>query len=122
MKNLLTMSLLALLCLSVTSAVAPAADRMVYSIVANPGMTNFSFAGEDFTVVTTQRLEINFEGITASRVWGFIIPLDGYSIELVKFIWVSAGHDPLTLHEGILGGRRWCFDSDNVTGHNEKLE
>jgi hypothetical protein len=121
MKNLLKIALLALLCLSTTSAPAPA-ERMLYSIVVNPGMTQFSFAGENFTVVTTQRLEINFEGITASRVWGFILPLDGFSIDLVKFIWTSAGNNPITLHEGILSGRRWFFDSDNVTGHNEKLE
>ncbi len=121
MKNLLKIALLALLCLSTTSMPVPA-ERVLYSIVIQPGMTNFAFAGESFTVVTTQRLEISFDGITANRVWGSILPLDGYSIQLVKFIWTTAGPNPLTLHEGILGGRRWCFDSDNVTGHNEKLE
>jgi len=122
MKNLLKIVLLALLCLSTTSATAPAGDRMLYSIVVEPGMTQFSFAGEDFTVVTTQRLEVNFEGITANRVWGFIVPLDGYSIDPVKFIWTSAGNNPITLYEGMLGGHLWRFDSNNVTGHNEKLE
>lgn len=120
MKNLLATAMLALVCLGLAGPAA-AGDRMFYSIVVDPGMTEFSYAGESFTVVTTQRLEINFEGITANRVWGFLLPLDGYNLDQVKFIWTSAGHDPLTLHEGVLGGRRWFFDSNNVTGHNEKL-
>lgn len=118
MKNLLATATLALLCLGFAGS---AAAGVFYTIVVQPGMTEFSYAGESFTVVTTQRLEINFEGITANRVWGYLLPLDGYNLDLVKFIWTSAGHDPLTLHEGILGGRRWFFDSNNVTGHNEKL-
>ncbi len=121
MKNLLKIASLALFCLIATSALAPA-EGPLYTIVVDPGMTHFSFAGEDFTVVTTQRLEISFEGITPARVWGYLQPLDGYSIEQVKFIWTSAGNDPITLHDGVLSGRRWRFNSDNVTGHNEKLE
>ncbi|MBM4117182.1 hypothetical protein FJ251_05465 [bacterium] len=118
MKNLLAAGILALLCLGLA---LPATAAVIYSIVIQPGMTEFAYAGESFTVVTTQRLEINFEGITPSRVWGFITPLDGYNADLVKFIWTTAGHNPLTLHDGVLGGRRWVFDSNNVTGHNEKL-
>lgn len=122
MKNLLVVAALALVCLGLAGPVAAGDRAIVFTIVVEPGMTDFTHAGESFTVVTTQRLEINFEGITPHRVWGFLLPLDGYNLDPVKFIWTTAGNDPLTLHEGVLGGRRWFFDSNNVTGHNEKFD
>ena len=122
MKSPIKIALLALMILGLFSTSGLAGDRIFYSIVVMPGMTEFSYAGESFVVVTTQKLQIDFDGITATRVWGSITPLDGYNLGVVKFVWTSGGNDPITLHQGILGGRSWNFDSDNVTGHNEKLD
>lgn len=91
-------------------------------ILVDPGMVEFTVEGESFLVVTTQHLSIEFDGVRSDRVWGDLTPLDGPSFELIKFLWTSNGPDPITLHEGILAGRTWEFDSDNVTGHNEKFE
>lgn len=121
MKNLLSTASLVLLCLLIAGPAA-SDDRILYSIIVEPGMTQFSFAGEDFTVVTMQRLEIGFDGITPTRVWGIIRCLEGPNIGMIKFIWTSAGNASITLHDGLLTGRQWRFDSNNVTGHNEKFE
>ncbi|MCB1161938.1 MAG: hypothetical protein R3C71_04900 [Candidatus Krumholzibacteriia bacterium] len=121
MKTAMKISLLALLILGLFGSSSLAGDRIFYSILVQPGMTEFSFAGESFVVVTTQKLRIDFDGITSMRVWGSLTSMDG-ELGVVKFVWTSAGNNPITLHEGVLGGRTWNFDSDNVTGHNEKFD
>ncbi|MBN2172143.1 MAG: hypothetical protein JW819_12560 [Candidatus Krumholzibacteriota bacterium] len=92
----------------------------VYVVVIEPGMTEFEVGGEHFLMVTTQTVRITFQGISHTHVWGSLEPLDGYSSDLVKFLWLREPYNPITLHAGILGGRSWSFDSQDVTGHNEK--
>ncbi len=113
---------LALLIVGLLVAPKTHAELGDHVIELGPGMHEFELGGEDFLVVTTQNLRICFDGITPQRVWGALIPLDGWNLELVKFIWISDNFDLLTLHEGILAGREWRFDSDDVTGHNEKFD
>ena len=85
-------------------------------------MTEFKVGGQDFVVVTTQRLRIDFTGANENRVWGVIVPLDGFSNDMVKFLWTSYGPDPVTLFFAPLAGRTCEFDSNDVTGHNEKFD
>ena len=92
----------------------------IYVVVIEPGMTEFEVAGEGFLMVTTQTVRVVFEGVSHHHVWGSLEPLDGYSNDQVKFLWLREPGDPITLHEGILAGRTWGFDSQDVTGHNEK--
>ena len=89
-------------------------------IVVDPGETAFSMGGEDFLVITAERIRIQFNGITPERVYGFIQALEGTDERPVKLIWVSWGQSALTLYDNVLVGKASQFDSD-VTGHNEKI-
>ncbi len=123
MRNLLKISVLSLTFLALASTWAgPVAASNPFSTFVEPGMTEFKVGGETFIVVTTQRLRINFSGIQPYHVWGTMVPLDGVSSDVVKFMWMKSDGDPITLYFGALLGDQLCFDSEDVTGHNEKFD
>jgi hypothetical protein len=123
MRNLLKISVLSLAFLTLITAWPGRADASnPYSVLVEPGLTELKMGGEDFIVVSTQRLRINFSGIQPFHVWGSMVPLDGVSNDIVKFIWMRRNSDPITLHFGVLLGAQLNFDSEDVTGHNEKFD
>jgi hypothetical protein len=87
-----------------------------------PGMTQLEVSGEQYLVVTTTALRLYFDCVSDTRTIGRIQPLVPSNSDRVKLIWLSYGAEPLTLYDGNGGFREWRFDSDQVTGHNEKYE
>jgi hypothetical protein len=86
-----------------------------------PGLTEFETLGQSFLVICTQPLQISFQCVSEERVYGVITAMDGESLSEVKLVWVNYLDFPLTLAEGVAPGRSVFFDSDDVTGHNEKF-
>ncbi len=108
---------------SIGAAVTANADTNPLNvIILDPGYTEFTMAGQDFFCITPQRIRIHFDGISPHRVYGRVQLLGGATDSPVKLVWVSAGHEPLTLHDRILEVKFVRFDSDGVTGHNEKFD
>ncbi len=123
MRNLLKLSVLSLTFLALaTTWAGPLSASNPYSTVIEPGMTEFKMGGETFIIVTPQRLRINFSGIRSYRVWGTMVPLDDLSNDVVKFMWMRSGGDPVTLYFGVLLSDQLSFNSEDVTGHNEKSD
>lgn len=91
-------------------------------IILDPGYTEFTMGGQDFFCITPERIRVHFDGISPLRVYGRVHLLGETTDSPVKLVWVSAGHEPLTLHDHILEVKFVRFDSDGVTGHNEKLD
>ena len=84
------------------------------------GVTDFQVEGETFRVVTDHSLSIVFEGVSADRVWGTIIHGASLSPEAVQLVWFSENYGNLILYEDTPSDTHCDFDSDEVTGHNEK--
>ncbi len=123
MRNLLKISVLSFAFLALASAWAGSVGASnPESIVVDPGMTEFKLSGEAFIIVTMQRLRINFSSIKSYRVQGTLTPLGGNNNDVVKFMWMRSDGDPVTLYFGALLSDQLCFDSDDVTGHNEKFD
>jgi len=99
---------------------AMAAYDSPHSILVDPSMSQFKLGGEFFYVSTTEPVFIEFQGISSNRVWGKVVPMDGHNSAMVSLTWVNNRGLYFPLHSGLLSGREWSFDSDDVTGHNEK--
>ncbi len=120
MRKVLLILVLALGALGLAS-IAGADTNPLNVIVLDPGYTEFTMGGQDFFCITPERIRLYFDGISPIRVHGRIHLLGEATESPVKLVWVSAGHEPLTLHDRILEVKFVSFDSD-VTGHNEKLD
>jgi hypothetical protein len=113
---MMILSLMALMAVST----AQAGTNPLNVIVLDPGYTEFSMEGQDFFCITPERIRIRFDGISPIRVYGQIVLLGEATSSPVKLVWVSAGHEDISLHDCILNLKMVRFDS--VTGHNEKIE
>ena len=98
-----------------------AAPSSPFVIDVTPGATQFQMLGQNFLVICTQPLRIMFHGISDARVHGMILSTNGEDLAQIKFIWLDFHNSPLTLAEGVLANQVYQFDSDEVTGHNEKI-
>jgi len=115
--------ILVILTLVASSLVSPvlADTNPLDVIVLDPGYTEFSMEGQDFFCITPERIRINFDGVSPVRVYGRIDLLGEAMDSPVKLVWVSAGHEPISLHDSVLEVKTIRFDSE-VTGHNEKFD
>ena len=100
---------------------AVGAVEFPYVVAVEPGLTTFEVDGESFLVVTEAPLEIRFSGLDSERVHGTLIQSSNMDRNTVKFIWVQPGDDPITLYDNVMSSRSCIFDSEDVTGHNEKI-
>lgn len=123
MRNLLRTTTLTLLLLAIVGAYPTmAAINSPYSILVDPSMSEFKLGGEIFLVDTTEPVRVEFAGIHPTHVWGKVVPLDDHGGAMVSLTWVTNRGLYIPLHNGLLSGREWEFDSDDVTGHNEKFD
>ncbi len=123
MRNLVRISMLCLALLVLASALPCSAGvSNPYSVLLDPGMTEFKVDGESFIVVTTQQIRISFAGVEPDHVWGSLLPSESSSQEQIKFMWLRDDSDPITLFFGAPLSHQWDFDSEDVTGHNEKFD
>jgi hypothetical protein len=95
-----------------------------YNIVLAPGASEFELGGEQFLIVTTQEIRVSFDTISPSRVNGWIRSTSGQPLGLIKFIWLTHADYPLPLsnEDLVITSHEYRFDSQDVTGHNEKAQ
>ncbi|MCP4546446.1 MAG: hypothetical protein GY835_08290 [bacterium] len=122
MRNIMKLSLMVLFLVGIVSGVF-ANEGGGVDIVLDEGMTFFEANGEEFVVVTTQKLTIHFAVVNDENVFGLLTPSEAIirDEDQVKFLWLIEGEDPITLFFGRTYGKAVNFDSD-ITGHNEKGE
>ncbi len=119
MRKYLFLMILTLMTLMAAGS-AQADTNPLNIIVLDPGYTEFGMGGQDFFCITPERIRIRFDGISPARVYGRITLLGEATNSPVKLVWVSAGHEDISLHDCVLDVKMVRFDS--VTGHNEKIE
>ncbi len=90
-------------------------------VEVEPGLTEFEVHGQEFLVICTQPLRIMFNSVSEDRVLGIISTRNGENLSEIKLMWLNHPGTPLTLADGFVQDRSCHFDSDDVTGHNEKL-